>query len=198
MVIYEFGDMWKIYPYTDIFCFTGCSSKNRNGELVMGSGFALQVKKRYPALPIALGRAVRTGRYLTLFEPKPEDGNKEECGYICAFQTKRSFRDASEIDLIYYSFRRLLSVANSLAERQNKVIRIDLNFPGIGLGKLNINVVVDIIYALKDLRDSDKVHIHLWVDKAAQYEEILRSDFRNQSTDTVVSDTASVENIKTE
>ena len=116
----------------DVRLFTANGVVKRNGELVMGAGAAKAAKQLVPEAPAVLGRRVREeGRYL-------EDQGAYVYGLLIvpklglgAFQTKYHYRDKADPNLIALGAKKLGEFA-----RANPGLRIAVNFPGVGLGRL--------------------------------------------------------------
>lgn len=138
MAIFKRGDVFQYletHPKEDLF-FTANSTINNVGELVMGAGIALEIKKRHPSLPKVLGSQIE---HLSTY------GVTITNTRVHAFQTKIHWRANSDHELIKLSCRLLARLANKDPTRQ-----IHLNFPGIGLGKLNRDSVVHTVKQLPD------------------------------------------------
>lgn len=144
-MILETGDMFSIYDQTDLFCFTANSTIRKDDRLVMGAGMARQVRDRCPGIdeefaPIIRGQHKVYGLVFVSF-------NNQLVG---AFQTKRDFSKKSSLDWIEYSTTKLFTFIITYKSK-----RIDLNFPGIGLGGLKQEDVLPIIQYLPDC-------VHVW------------------------------------
>jgi hypothetical protein len=147
-VILERGDMWSIFGKTDMFMITTNPIIRKDGAGVMGAGIAKQFKDRYPEGPFAFGRVrdpkivgyqglTNTG-YIGTF-----DG--QEVGF---FMVKDHWRQPAKLDIIEDSVTDLL-------EYVHKFNRFDLNFPGIGNGKLAREDVLPLLQELPD-------NVHVW------------------------------------
>ena len=132
------GNIWSEKDKFDVLCFTANSIlKPPDFRLVMGAGFAKQILDNYKGIDYYLGRK------LSLL-------HKQVYGLmicdtffpvtICAFQTKIDFSDPSRLDVIGYSTIELLRYINKYKPK-----RIDLNYPGIGLGGLDEKLVYEVI-----------------------------------------------------
>ncbi|NJO31394.1 MAG: hypothetical protein HC874_30440, partial [Richelia sp. SL_2_1] len=73
---------------------------------------------------------------------------------IGLFQVKYGWWQEADLDLINYSTDRLIDFTNDPLYYQSD-LRIDLNFPGIGNGRLNRSKVLPIIEKLPD-------SVHIW------------------------------------
>jgi hypothetical protein len=137
------GDMWDVIVDSEMFCITCNSTLRRDGALTMGAGIARQAQEKLPGLPHVFGRKLQAAglagkRYGTL---------TVEHGFlrITAFQTKVHFMESSTLDLIEFSVGKLLEEIEQLSPS-----RVDLNFPGIGLGGLEPDEVKPVLAALPD------------------------------------------------
>jgi len=152
MYILEKGNMWNIWNNTDLFLITTNSFIKRSGDLVMGRGIALEAKNRYPSFPFLAGKNIKHGEIygLKLFYKEKEDHTLTR-SKIGLFQVKRYWYDKADLNIIDISIKKLIEWMN-----YNPVNRIDLNYPGIGNGKLDQEEVHEVIKFL-----SDKVHV--WI-----------------------------------
>ena len=127
---------WK---YPDVYGFTSNSVVKSNGELVMGAGAALALKKAHPNVPKLIGKALNHKKTVCDFIQIKE-------GLIVFwFQTKNHYNEPSNIKLISKATERLKKVAED-----NPNIVFHLNAPGIGLGGLKWEDVLPIIEILPD------------------------------------------------
>jgi len=119
-----------------------------DGHLVMGAGAAKALARAYPHLPRVFGRMAR-GR--------PNMGGWYLYGLLVIqvapglstglFQTKGDWRDRADLSLITYSARRLAEWL-----RNNPGQEAHLAFPGVGLGGLEEEEVLEVLEPiLKDL-----------------------------------------------
>lgn len=111
-----------------VICVTVCSVVKQDGTLVMGAGAALQAARRWPWLPREAGMVVSSDPNALGFKLLA-DGDT----HVGLFQTKNHFKDPSTLALIQYSARGLADYRE--VSRDSRTFR--LNFPGIGLGRLN-------------------------------------------------------------
>ena len=115
----------------------------------MGAGIALQAKKIFDDLPLALGRKIEKrcghlGTYGTL------PSNRKDIDKMVAFQVKTHFKNRSDLGLIQKSANQLSTVAKKYPNK-----RLDLNFPGIGNGGRDVEKVMPIVKQLPD-------NVHIW------------------------------------
>jgi hypothetical protein len=113
----------------------------------MGRGIALQAKERYPDLPYVFGKA------LDELHPEIDDSHVGRIGYfddvpIWWFMVKHHWREDADLKIIEESCFRLKHGFGPLG-------RVDLNFPGIGNGRLKRE---DVLPLLEDLPDN----VHVW------------------------------------
>lgn len=148
------GNMWSVYNESDLFCITCNSELNSKGELIMGKGIAKQAKEMFPLDDLS---------FMLAYEIKHTCGPLGIYGliiphyrvwrthHIGAFQTKTYWRQPARLDIILRSTAALLEWIESHPE----VKRVDLNFPGIGEGKLERSAVLPLIEVLPDT-------VHIW------------------------------------
>jgi hypothetical protein len=145
------GNMWDVFEESDLFLITANSSINKKGELVMGRGIALEVKKRFPTFPKRAGYEISLA---TKFHPRygiteslPGIPSQLRC-----FQVKYNWHDNANLDLIEYSTHLL-----SLVVKGGYYSNVHLNYPGIGYGHLSKKQVQPILE--KYLSDLDQITI---------------------------------------
>jgi len=132
------GDMWSVYREADLFLITTNATLKQNGALVMGRGIARQARDRFPGLDLALGRriqlvcgssanALRTGlsAYGLLISPR------WPAAKLGAFQVKTHYRQTADLHLIARSAEALAVWCEAHPQ-----VRVHLNYPGIGNGRL--------------------------------------------------------------
>ena len=151
MATYEYGNMWDIKEHTDLFLITTNSYIKKNGAVVMGKGIAKTVKDKYPGIDKVFGELINSkaghlGKYGMFVNPLWPQNN------LGIFQVKFHFRYSASMNLIKYSIKKLLEF-NDYHYKSN--FRIDMNFPGIGNGRLSIRDVKPILDILPD-------NIHIW------------------------------------
>jgi len=140
-MIEESGNMWSIFKETNFFIFTGNSYLKTNGALVMGRGLALEVRTRIPGIDLKLGKLIHehidpdTKKYGFL-----TNHILEAKKMIGIFQVKTHYQFDASLDLIKYSAEMLLAFALLLPDK-----RFDMNFPGIGYGRLKRQDVLKVI-----------------------------------------------------
>lgn len=125
-------------------CVTTNGQVKKDGRLIMGAGVALQFKENFPGLDYELGQKVLTygNRPFLIFKKNTA---------IVSFPTKNDWRKKSDIELIKFSAKNLVKIAQS-----RFWTRIALPAPGVGKGGLNWSK--DVYPALKPILD-DRFHI---------------------------------------
>ena len=148
-MILERGNMWDVFGKTGLFLITTNPIIRKDGAVVMGRGIAREAALRFPELPFKFGRRLspEVVGYQASGDSTGTIGTYEqqEVGY---FMVKRHWNSPAELSIIEDSVSDLLSWA------PYQFWRIDLNFPGIGNGKLRREDVLPIIEKLPD-----KVHV---------------------------------------
>ena len=156
-MILKTGNVMDQIEIADLVLVTANSEVVKYNHLVMGAGAAKALADRFPKASTKFGNYVYNFWYykvdyliITLdiedlldysgpkYVPK-----KYEVGI---FQTKRSWKNPSSIELIKKSTLRLSSLAKSMYKDKT----IALNFPGIGCGGLRREEVIPIIETLPD------------------------------------------------
>lgn len=148
-MILEKGDMWSVFPTTDIFMITTNPIIKNNGEVVMGRGIAKEARDRFPTLAKDFGDALKR------LHPEIDDNSLGLIGIydnkpIWWFMTKDHWFESATLDRIKNSVFHLRYGFMCL-----EGARIDLNFPGIGNGNLPREKVLPLLVELPD-------NIHVW------------------------------------
>lgn len=140
-LINEKLDYSKPHSLRSVILFTGNSYINQRGELVMGRGAALTVKKQFPDLPKKFGDciAVKGKEYGVIFV------TQFPLHTMGVFQVKQHFKDKADTLLIKNSTKKLKKYAD-----QSPHLFFHMNFPGIGWGGLTEKQVMPIIETLPD------------------------------------------------
>lgn len=147
-MILEKGNMWDVFFDTDVFMITTNPIRRTDGAVVMGRGIALEAKQRYPELPYDFGKELDQ-LHPEIDQPFVGYIGKYEETPIWWFMVKNHWGEPADLGVIASSCFYL----KHGFDWKNK--RIDLNFPGIGNGKLPRDSV---LYLLEDLPDN----IHIW------------------------------------
>ena len=141
-MILEKGNMWDAFG-KGVFMITTNPIKRKDGAIVMGRGIALETKTKFPSLPFDFGDML--------------DKHPSNVGYIGDyngvriywFMVKDHWANNASLDIIKKSVEELNYLYGMTDER------VDLNFPGIGNGKLDRAHVLPILETLTD-------NIHVW------------------------------------
>lgn len=160
MPVFERGDMWSVLEKTDFFCVTTNMQYNRHGNAVMGAGMAKQAAQYWPKIAGDFGHILRR------FDPSFDNmcsligaypiNNTNQYVRILYFMVKEHWKDNASLELIDRSSRALAHHAYLFPER-----RFDLNFPGIGNGRLRKEAVLDLLTHLPD-------NVHIWEYKSEE------------------------------
>jgi hypothetical protein len=142
--------MWDVFGKTDLFLITTNPIVRKDGAAVMGRGIALEAKSRFPELPYKYAK-----RLALLSEML---GPYNYCDVIDKFagqsvgffMVKDHWKEPAKLDII----------SNSVDELYNWLQddclgRVDLNFPGIGNGKLKREDVLPLLERLPN-------NVHVW------------------------------------
>jgi len=138
--------MWDAFG-KGIFMITTNPVRRKDGAVVMGRGIALEAKKRFPNLPYDFGEQLEkfphlnSVGYIGTYDGAP----------IYYFMVKDHWREPASLEIIERSVAAIdywfwISDTND---------RVDLNFPGIGNGKLKRE---DVLPLLENLPDN----FHVW------------------------------------
>lgn len=141
----EKGDMWSVFGKTDIFMITTNPIRRKDGAVVMGRGIAKECKDYFPELPFDFGAILELcgNQYID----RIGEYNETPIWY---FMVKDHWKDYASLEIIKESVKRL-----KIFLMEHPKLRVDLNFPGIGNGKLSKEQVLPL---LQDLPDN----VHVW------------------------------------
>ena len=142
-MILEKGNMWDAFG-KGIFMITTNPSRRKDGAVVMGRGIALEAKTIFPKLPYDFGWLLECKGNCFIDEIGKYNGTP-----IWYFMVKDHWKNDANLSIIVSS----LDSLKELSSTTN--VRVDLNFPGIGNGKLPREAV---LYLLEDLPDN----VHIW------------------------------------
>lgn len=139
MAKYQVGDIWNIEDKLVRLFFTA-NSLIRDQRLVMGVGFAEQIRDRWPEAPQIFADLIqRNGdRDYHLIEPVKLGKWKGRFYSVGALQTKQRPRDKSPITLVQESVNKLCDFAN-----EHRSSEFHCPMPGVGLGGLNYWTVLE-------------------------------------------------------
>jgi len=127
------GDIWD--AELNVICVTTNGNVNKNEELIMGKGFALEVSERFPGISKFFGKQVlHLGNVPHLYRNYPLI--KEM--YVISLPTKHHWRDNSDIKLIENSIKLLVEIVDG----QPSFRKIGMTRPGCGNGGLNWELTV--------------------------------------------------------
>lgn len=152
-MILEKGDMFQMWGKTDIFVITTNPIVTKLGKAVMGAGIAKQIADRCPEVPFVFGKlisdygnnpAFRKSGMITVVD-------NQNLGY---FMVKEHWAEPAVPEIIEQSVKDLNAWIN-YCKNYKPEVRVDLNFPGIGNGKLPREVVLPLIQDLPDC-------VHVW------------------------------------
>ena len=133
------GNIFDDYDVLDFVGITTNSILNKKGELIMGAGIAKTAKGICPELPSMFGsqikdKGVEGGFYGLLL-----------AGKYLAFQTKRDWRDNSDIQDVIRSINMLKRCAEKYPDS-----KFGLPFPAINNGGLSVDLVRPLLDKLPD------------------------------------------------
>lgn len=148
-MIREHGNMWSIFDTTDYFLITTNSYIRGDGELVMGRGMARQMKSRIPNSPRLFAADIT---HMSEYGLVTYDLSElyPDMPMLGCFQVKTHYREAASSMLIKQSTEMLQLLSEDSADT-----RFDLNYPGIGNGRMAYETVAPIIRSLPD-------NVHIW------------------------------------
>ena len=149
-MILERGNMFDMWGKTDLFLFTSNPIVNKQGLAVMGRGIAKQLADSHPIIREVFGDAL-------------SDGIHFPCDWLCTvkgqrvgyFMVKDHWAQPAELRIIRASVDSLIELIADIGMQMEPFTRIDLNFPGIGNGKLKREDVLPLIEKLPDT-------VHVW------------------------------------
>lgn len=149
MPTFERGDMWSVFGKTDHFIITTNPIIRRDGACVMGRGIAKEFADQYPRGPFDLGKELRLYQGNGII---PEFGifGVYDGQPVYFFMVKRHWKEEASPRIIALATERLRLLATHCPED-----RFDLNFPGIGNGKLPREQVLSLIEDLPS-------NVHVW------------------------------------
>lgn len=134
--------MWDAFG-KGVFMITTNPIRRSDGAIVMGRGIALEAKTKYPSLPFDFGEM------LTKYPANVGYIGTYDYTRVYWFMVKSHWREDASIDIIKKSVEELQFLYGFTDER------VDLNFPGIGNGKLKRESVLPLLESLPN-------NIHIW------------------------------------
>lgn len=152
--------MWDVFGKTDLFLLTTNPIIRKDGAIVMGRGIAKEAAIRFPDLPFTMAIRYKQNKHEQQYvDPLNTYNvgfvNRYEGQLIGWFMVKDHWKEAAKLEIIEQSVRELIRIANWQNTGNRLLSRIDLNFPGIGNGKLKREDVLPIIQQLPD-------NVHVW------------------------------------
>jgi hypothetical protein len=163
-MILERGNMWDVFGKTDLFCITTNPIVSLAGHAVMGAGIALEAVKRYPSIQYDFAQRLEYLNHDSFIDP----GQPPEFRYfghigmydkqnVYYFMVKDHWKNQARLDYIDSSCKALIAslISRGIPARYMDELRVDLNFPGIGNGRLRREDVLPIIEQLPD-------NVHVW------------------------------------
>jgi hypothetical protein len=142
------GNLWD---FKDEAILVTCNSYIRkDGEVVMGRGAALEFKERFPLLPIIFGDQISRHygalkKYGILLSSISGYTFRSGQKYLGLFQVKYHFKNPADISLIEFSTNGLMKFIKDIPLNS-----VSMNFPGVGYGRLQRELILPIIEKLPD------------------------------------------------
>jgi len=143
--------------YKDIVTFTANNVITKDGRLVMGAGAAKACLEAFPGVDKEIVKSMKfladKRNYGFITTPtRLVNGliDYEVTRFVGAFQTKRSYREPSTLEIIKNSVKILKKRATPPHGFDVSMWTYHMNFPGIGLGGLREEDVLPIIEELPD------------------------------------------------
>lgn len=156
MPTFEKGNMWDAFDHTDWFLITTNRSVTKDGLAVMGRGMALEAALRFPTIRQDFGKKLLERGSNIHVTTIGHYGNPNKPVYVGCFMVKDHWKEPAKLELIRDSAFYLADTLITLNNVWNYgVDRVDLNFPGIGNGKLKREDVLPLLECLPD-------YVHIW------------------------------------
>jgi hypothetical protein len=131
------GDMFLNSPPEEWIGFTANGMLNNKGELVMGAGNALQMKQRFPDMPLKIGNKLRGLGEATGARPPYTFNVMALPTYkVIVFQSKLDWKDQSPTQLVIQSLQKLND-----AMQTRPTMKLNMPVPGIGHGGMDFEAV---------------------------------------------------------
>lgn len=143
MPTFKLGNMWDEFgkPNT-LFVFTANSTIKKNNCLVMGRGIAQAVRDRLDGIDAAFGKIIQMQHMPDEFGLLIISFGGHKVG---ALQVKTHFSEMASLVLIKNAVNKLATWAN-----EHPSITVNLNYPGIGCGRLSENIVCPVLEVLPE------------------------------------------------
>lgn len=143
------GNMWDVFGNTDLFLITTNPIQRQDGAVVMGRGIAKQMKDRFPEFPYDFGQYLQNLKsYVSALPPRVGVVGRYDDQLVGYFMVKDHWRDVALPNVIAESTKHLQDIAANYQ-------RVDLNFPGIGNGRLKREDVIPLLDPLPS-------NVHVW------------------------------------
>ena len=141
---YKFGNLLLNLNNYNYILVTTNSFIKKDGTLVMGRGFAKQIKEQFDGIDRIFGNLISNScghlsEYGLLFH-----------GKIGIFQVKYNYMDKADLNLVRNSTNKLYEIAS-----KHSNFLFALNCPAIGNGKLDLSSIDPIINILPN-------NVHVW------------------------------------
>jgi hypothetical protein len=140
-MVLQQGDLRSHFDEPAFLVFSANGVLWAQGRLVMGAGFALAVRERYPDIDVRLGQEVRIAQQQNRFG----DYFLVWADRIGALQVKHHWNQAADRTLLAKSLIRL-----NLHALQHLDALHYMNFPGIGHGHLERAAILPLLECLPD------------------------------------------------
>lgn len=144
------GNMWDVFGKVDWFLITTNPIVTKQGLAVMGRGIAKQACIRIPTLREDFGTLLNNTKDNLDFPRPVRTIGTYEGQKVGHFMVKLHWRYPATLGIIEDSVAALIDILFSIEEMYGTTIRVALNFPGIGNGKLKREDVLPIIEKLPD------------------------------------------------
>lgn len=154
-MILERGNMWDVFGKTDVFLFTSNPIVNADGLAVMGRGMAKELADRHPEVRRDFGRLLYSWNYRGDRHKFCEFVGVYDGQHVGCFMVKQHWREPADKRMIQQSAASLEDWIQWRKDSDYPNSRFDLNFPGIGNGRLRREDILPIIERLPDT-------VHVW------------------------------------
>lgn len=161
-MILERGNMWDVFGKTDLFLITTNPILTKDNRVVMGRGIAKEAADRFHNLPYDFGRKILAATYeqdyVDVLAPTHTGVIGEYDGQLIGwFMVKDHWALPAKISIIEHSVKSLEKAIHfrGIPGGVPPTLRVDLNFPGIGNGKLAREDVLPLLEVLPD-------NVHIW------------------------------------
>ena len=142
-MILRYGNMFDDIENVNLTLVTTCTVVKNNGALVMGAGAAKMMRDLFPGIDKEFGKILLDMFSYDYYGIIVTDRFKPNL--LGTFQVKQHYKDQADLFLIKYSIIKLFDLVLGSPYK-----KINLNFPGIGLGGLNRHVIIPQLQLLPD------------------------------------------------